>query len=527
MRRLQRVPMKKPELDSVLPSLIRSVLRPSTSIAPRLTQVTLSSAIVLALSTSPLAWAIPGDDDNDGIIDSVEIGPDPANPLDSDADGVPDYQDNESDGDGIWDVMEGDADPDGDGIPNYLDLDSDGDGILDIDELPTSSLGTDSCGTPYAVIEWTHNEGNGSLEIAKPDAAMTPLLLEGKDFAIGAGLVSQPFNWEWIIQGVDGATLADAEANDDYAELAFTLSEPAFLVRVQEGLVPSNWGGQEAGNFDFAVRFSDDNFVTSTLLFDDGHLDIPPPSTYEAFGKSVTPQVLEPNVEYKIRLYYFNELNNNNPNGTITVDDIIVGFSAGCFNADADGDGTPDFLDIDSDNDGILDAIEGTGDIDGDGIPNHLDTDADGDGILDADEVGPDPANPLDSDNDGIPDYLDTDSDGDGIPDAIEVGADPAAPLDTDGDGVPNHLDTDSDGDGITDAVEAGADPTMPANGDTDGTPDYLDLDSDGDGIPDSLEGTGDLDNDGIPDYLDTDSWRWHPRRHRSWRKSRHPGRHR
>ena len=39
-------------------------------------------------------------------------------PLDSDGDGIPDYE-------------EGDGDPDGDSIPNYLDTDSDGDGILD------------------------------------------------------------------------------------------------------------------------------------------------------------------------------------------------------------------------------------------------------------------------------------------------------------------------------------------------------------------------------------------------------------
>lgn len=42
---------------------------------------------------------------------------------------------------------------------------------------------------------------------------------------------------------------------------------------------------------------------------------------------------------------------------------------------DTDSDGTPDYLDTDSDNDGISDAIEGTGDYDSDGTPNFRDTD--------------------------------------------------------------------------------------------------------------------------------------------------------
>eukprot|EP01043_Picozoa_sp_COSAG02_P106499 COSAG02_NODE_42501_length_384_cov_0.628070_2_plen_39_part_01 len=39
---------------------------------------------------------------------------------------------------------------------------------------------------------------------------------------------------------------------------------------------------------------------------------------------------------------------------------------------------------MDSDGDGIDDAVEGTGDVDGDGTPNYLDVDSDGDGIPDA-----------------------------------------------------------------------------------------------------------------------------------------------
>lgn len=50
---------------------------------------------------------------------------------------------------------------------------------------------------------------------------------------------------------------------------------------------------------------------------------------------------------------------------------------------DTDQDGTPDYLDTDSDNDGIPDSAEGPDDPDGDGIPSYRDGDSDGDGIAD------------------------------------------------------------------------------------------------------------------------------------------------
>lgn len=93
------------------------------------------------------------DTDGDGIPDIVEGDADPDtdgtpnfNDLDSDDDGIPDsvegvddfdndgfgnFEDFDSDGDGILDEIEGTGDPDNDGRPNYLDLDSDGDGLPD------------------------------------------------------------------------------------------------------------------------------------------------------------------------------------------------------------------------------------------------------------------------------------------------------------------------------------------------------------------------------------------------------------
>ena len=94
-------------------------------------------------------------------------------------------------------------------------------------------------------------------------------------------------------------------------------------------------------------------------------------------------------------------------------------------------------------------------DDDGDGIDNIFDVDytfgvdANNDGIDD------DVVIIIDTDRDGIPDYLDTDSDGDGVSDKND--SDPLNPnvgLDTDGDGIPDATDPDDDNDGVLDTIE-------------------------------------------------------------------------
>ncbi len=116
-------------------------------------------------------------------------------------------------------------------------------------------------------------------------------------------------------------------------------------------------------------------------------------------------------------------------------------------------------LTVDDDNDGIPNSVECPAgppydvatctDTDSDGTPDFLDVDSDNDLIPDATEAGLDSSNPIDSDGDGTPDYQDTDSDNDGINDIVE-GA-----VDTDLDGIPDYVDVgstdDSDGDGIPD----------------------------------------------------------------------------
>jgi len=228
-----------------------------------------------------------------------------------------------------------------------------------------------------------------------------------------------------------------------------------------------------------------------------------------------------------------------------------------------DGTDGVDYLDIDADNDGIPDNVEGQptatyqapsgndGDNDGiddsydpdnggvaitipentDGLdnPDYQDTDADNDGILDATENGVAVNNVLgsDADVDGLDDAWD-DVDGTGnigvptnvndnlnVPDLITNLGDADVDgevdyrdiLDYDNDGVADNVDPDDDNDGILDVDENnGIDPFI--DSDLDGIPDYLDPSSAGfvDGNGDGVDDRFDTDGDGIINQFDLDA---------------------
>jgi len=191
----------------------------------------------------------------------------------------------------------------------------------------------------------------------------------------------------------------------------------------------------------------------------------------------------------------------------------------------------------DTDGDSIADIDEGapSKDTDGDQTPDYLDPESDGDGISDSIEAGDsDPATPpVDTDNDKIPDFQDVDSDNDKVPDAVEdangngkvdLGETDAKQGDSDGDGLPdgvedanfdgevdpgecNPLRPDTDGDTIPDNKDKCCDSAEDFDGlqDADGCPE---ADADGDGVMDSVEQghkcldplDADSDDDGLSD---------------------------
>ena len=270
----------------------------------------------------------------------------------------------------------------------------------------------------------------------------------------------------------------------------------------------------------------------------------------------------------------------NSDNALITTDADadLNGEPDGRPNGNLDGDDVYNFLDLDSDGDGILDNTESGGtDADLDGIEDGY-VDADGDGFND--NVDGDPDNSLvagsdatdtnlgnviiatgaDTDNDGAPNsypngnfdgdtkynFLDIDADNDGIVDNTEGQT-------TDGYIAPSG--TDSDGDGIDDAYDAddasfggvGSSFTLSDidSGTDANSPDYLDIDSDDDGISDLVEGhdafanglagsdspantglsggTVDADNDGLLDGFDNNTASSDPT-NGSLQGSSHPG---
>ena len=79
---------------------------------------------------------------------------------------------------------------------------------------------------------------------------------------------------------------------------------------------------------------------------------------------------------------------------------------------DFDGDDIPNWLDEDSDNDGIKDVLEGALDLDKDGFGNFIDFDSDANSVADSKDAG-NPQRPLNHDKDQFANFIDLDDDDD------------------------------------------------------------------------------------------------------------------
>ncbi len=216
---------------------------------------------------------------------------------------------------------------------------------------------------------------------------------------------------------------------------------------------------------------------------------------------------------------------------------------------DTDADAHPDFIDLDSDNDGISDQIEAGIDVlikqgqlaaeqtstnhplnsDGGEIADYRDLDSDNDGLADMTEAGGVDSNgdgrvdnvidtdnngiddtshttilqAADTDGDGRADYRELDSDNDGLPDLIEAGG-----TDSDLNGLVDDFSESGDADGIANTLNnsSGGQALTDVDSDNDGAADRLDIDSDNDGLADIVEaGLEDADGNGLVDNF-TDS---------------------
>ncbi len=437
------------------------------------------------------------DDDNDGILDSTEfLGL--ADPFgDSDGDNTPnfndpdtpDYLDNDSNG------VNDKYDVDGDGIPNAYDLDSDNDGITDnIEGQSTSGYLAPSGTVDSNGIDTAYGDGLDAAEVINTNESfinsdIIPDYLDNDSDNDGESDTSEAFG-NIITSGND----IDFDGIDDIFDNQS--GGPTAIGAAQNGTTPSSLpdddndlGSGGDVNYRDILDSDGDNVVDDIDADDDndGILDI---IEYNGAGDPFGDEDGDGLVNYIDNSDNGSSGDGSTTNYTDTNSDGIPDIF------DTDGDGRPNHLDLDSDDDGIIDTVEAQnantfmtpGSVDpATGIPAiGLDTD----GIT-----------PITSDSDLLPDYLDIDSDDDGISDAIEYGVDTSAidfTVDSDSDSIPDVMDvssggTDANNNGIIDNFET-------ADTDGDLVPNYIDLDSDNDGIFDVVEagfGANDTNNDG------------------------------
>ncbi len=169
----------------------------------------LRALLVLALAASACGPSVPGDDGGGGSADDadgdgISNADEGAKSVDTDADGTPDYLDEDSDADGIPDYREASdldlatppPDSDGDGAPDFQDTDSDGNGredgvdgvndtdddgwpdFADLDDDDDAIYDTDELGPDAAQPLDTDGDGTGDFRDTDSDADTIPDLYE-------------------------------------------------------------------------------------------------------------------------------------------------------------------------------------------------------------------------------------------------------------------------------------------------------------------------------------------------------------
>jgi uncharacterized repeat protein (TIGR01451 family) len=415
------------------------------------------------------------------------------------------------------------GDFDNDGIPDSIDLDDDNDGIPDTDEgLSCPSVVSNEFGGTFG----TRTQAQGARNLQDPTAANA----SGYSYTGNGGaaarysVISQAgpgINAWWGGSGLPNlAGHTTGQPDDAYLAVNGSTTQGVFYqetVNITPGsdlslsLRGANWSSSPQYPV-VAMRAYDS---TGTVLL----------------GSANTPQLLNStwvkselnfnagsNSQIIIRLMNLTTAGGGND---FAIDDFALRTTGGpaCTARDTDGDGHPDYQDIDSDNDGITDNRESQGTTYR--VPANRDRDADGlddayDNVCSLQDVGGAAGNtdecttagfvagtiitPVDTDGDGRTNQLDLDSDGDGIPDNNEGQS-------TTGYTPPSGADTNADG--LDDAYGFGSGGVLPVNTDGADTPDYLDLDSDNEGGNDTVEAgltlTGtDSDHDGLDDAVDT-----------------------
>ncbi|MFV0388403.1 MAG: beta strand repeat-containing protein [Pyrinomonadaceae bacterium] len=340
-------------------------------------------------------------------------------------------------------------DSDGDGIDDSTDQDDDNDGVPDTTELYCTSGKTYLAGPSLIQSITTQNAifplvyANAPLpqvwfdgDIVNGQSTFAPANTDADDFSSTPVILTITFTGPTI---ADGFVLANdfGVTGDGIKNADLQIFDSANNLLGTESYTSLSTASSGASEYPFSHQYTD---IKSMKIFIK--------STYSGGGTGLNRMQMR-----EIGMYNMD------------------GF---CSPIDFDGDGVPDYLDLDSDNDGISDLLEAggltnaqiaslatmypggkyTGGVNSTGIPNAAnggtgygrgtgtDYDADNDGIPDAIEAQP---------TTGYISVNETNVNAQGI---TNNGSGLYNPQDTDGDGTKDFLDLDSDNDTLSDDAE-------------------------------------------------------------------------
>lgn len=312
------------------------------------------------------------------------------------------------------------VDSDNDGIPDWQDLDDDNDGILD----------TVECGF---ICPTTFNNGGFESPVVSSFA-----YINQTDPTVSWKTTSSDGLIEIWKTGFNGVPSAEGS---QFAEINATQVATLYQTFCVNGLGGTvNWsikhrgrGGVDVAAVKFGTSLAGAQAASASATMSDGN------TAWGSYSGTYTIPV--GTTTLVVALQAVSTSDNNNSAGNF-IDDVQLNVSQVCL--DTDGDGIPNYLDLDSDGDGCTDAIEGganftsanlvtaTGNIStqtpNQNLGNTVGNTATTMGVPAIASTGQSVGQSqqafrndcVDSDGDGIPDWQDLDDDNDGILDTVE-----------------------------------------------------------------------------------------------------------